>query len=101
VTCAVLSGPIKKGKVKIRKSLQASDLFFNPAAWTRQTAAFFINPLGESQGDRFSFPIVVILVLFSLRILRAAMFAEPAVTEIEEMVRLVHVGCALGAVSFF
>ena len=33
---------------------------------------------------------VVMMVMFALSVLRAAVFAEPAITQIEEMGRLVH-----------
>ena len=34
--------------------------------------------------------LMVMMVMFTLGVLRAAMFAEPAITQIEEVGRLVH-----------
>ena len=50
---------------------------------------FFINPLCERGTLRLLGP-VMLMVMFALRGLRAAMFAEPAITQIEEVGRLVH-----------
>ena len=46
----------------------------------------FVNPFGKRQ--RLS--AVLMLALLSLRVLRTAMFAEPAIPQIEKMGGLVH-----------
>ena len=50
----------------------------------------FINPFGERKTCRLALAIVVLLVLLAFGVFGAAMFAEPAVTKVEEVVGLVH-----------
>ena len=50
---------------------------------------FFINPLRE-RGALRVLGAVMVTVMFALCGLRAAMFTEPAITQIEEVGRLVH-----------
>jgi hypothetical protein len=50
---------------------------------------FFINPLRERGALRL-LAAVMVAVMFALCGLRAAMFTEPAITQIEEVGRLVH-----------
>lgn len=52
--------------------------------------ALFINPFGERKTCRLALAIVVLLMLLAFGVFSAAMFAEPAVTQIEEVVGLVH-----------
>jgi hypothetical protein len=51
---------------------------------------FFINPLRERRALRPLGAVLVLVVMFALCGLRAAMFTEPAITQIEEVGRLVH-----------
>ena len=50
---------------------------------------FFINPLRQRRTLR-TLSAVPVTVMFALCGLRAAMFTEPAITQIEEVGRLVH-----------
>lgn len=50
---------------------------------------FLINPLRQ-RGTLRVLGAVMLVVMFALRGLRAAMFTEPAITQIEEVGRLVH-----------
>ena len=50
---------------------------------------FLINPLRQ-RGTLRLLRAVMMTVMFALRGLRAAMFTEPAITQIEEVGRLVH-----------
>ena len=68
-----------------------ADLFGNAAAGAYEPPPMlFVNPPGKRQTLRLLLAVRVIMVMFTLGILRAAMFAEPAITQIEEMGRLVH-----------
>jgi hypothetical protein len=51
---------------------------------------FFINPFRERGALRSLLPAVMLMVMFALCGLRAAVFTEPAITQIEEVGRLVH-----------
>ena len=51
---------------------------------------FFINPLRQCRTLRLLGAVLMLIVMFALRGLRAAMFTEPAITQIEEVGRLVH-----------
>lgn len=51
---------------------------------------FLINPLGQRRTLRLLGAVMVMAVMFALRGLRAAVFTEPAITQIEEVGRLVH-----------
>ena len=48
---------------------------------------FFVNPFRERGALRL---LSAAMLMFALRGLRAAVFTEPAITQIEEMGRLVH-----------
>jgi len=50
---------------------------------------FFVNPLRQ-RGTLRTLSAVMMTVMFALCGLRAAMFTEPAITQIEEVGRLVH-----------
>ena len=50
---------------------------------------FLINPLRQRRALRM-LGAVMLMVMFALGGLRAAMFTEPAITQIEEVGRLVH-----------
>jgi len=50
---------------------------------------FFVNPFRECGALRL-LSAGMLMVMFALRGLRAAMFTEPAITQIEEVGRLVH-----------
>jgi hypothetical protein len=62
-----------------QKSLESRDLFLNATPWATQTMVFFVDPLSQRQGCRFSFPVVVNLVMFAFRVLGTTVFAEPAI----------------------
>lgn len=49
-----------------------------------------VDPGGQRQSQRFGFRTMLGAVTLPFSIFRAAMFAEPTVTKIEEVVRLVH-----------
>ena len=51
---------------------------------------FFINPLRQRRSLRLLRAVMLLMVMFALRGLRAAVFTEPAITQIEEVGRLVH-----------
>jgi len=51
---------------------------------------FFINPLRQRRALRTLTAVVPVTVMFALCGLCAAMFTEPAITQIEEVGRLVH-----------
>ena len=51
---------------------------------------FFINPLRQRRALRTLSAVMPVTVMFALCGLRAAMFTEPAITQIEEVGRLVH-----------
>ena len=79
--------------------------FFNTATGTSQTVPFFIDPFrqGETRQlavvslfSRFCGGQRAVMVLFSFCIFGTAMFAEPSVTEIEEVVGLMHLKGAFG-----
>ncbi len=67
------------------------DCFFNAAAGAGQGLAIGI-PMGQSRrlarGERAGMGSIV--VVFAFRVLGAAVFAEPSVPEIEEVVGLIH-----------
>ena len=50
---------------------------------------FFINPLRERGALRL-LSAMMLMAMFAFRGLRAAVFTEPAITQIEEVGRLVH-----------
>jgi hypothetical protein len=50
----------------------------------------FIDPPRQCRALRTVQNLMVVMVMFALRVLRAAMFTEPAIPQIEEMGRLVH-----------
>ena len=51
---------------------------------------FLINPFRERRALWPWSAVMLMPVMFALRGLRAAMFTEPAITQIEEVGRLVH-----------
>ena len=51
---------------------------------------FLINPLRQRRALVLLRAVMRMVVMFALRGLRAAMFTEPAITQIEEVGRLVH-----------
>jgi hypothetical protein len=51
---------------------------------------FCINPFGERETSWLALAIVMLLMLLALGVFGAAVFAEPAISEIEEMRCLVH-----------
>ena len=54
---------------------------------------FLINPLRQRGALRL-LRAVMLMVVFALCGLRAAMFTEPAITQIEKMGRLMHITAA-------
>ena len=83
-----------------REDTSITDLFLDSATWTDQYVAGRVGPTGKCERSlsvllfscRVSEEIAVSRrrVSSGLGIRRAAMLAEPAVTKIEEVVRLVH-----------
>jgi hypothetical protein len=51
---------------------------------------FLINPLRQRWSLRMLRAVMMVTVMFALCGLCAAMFTEPAITQIEEVGRLVH-----------
>jgi hypothetical protein len=51
---------------------------------------FLLNPSCECRALQTLSAVLRMVVMFALRGLRAAMFTEPAITQIEEVGRLVH-----------
>ena len=51
---------------------------------------FFINPLRQRRALRTLTAVMPVTVMFALCGLCAAMFTEPAITQVEEVGRLVH-----------
>ena len=51
---------------------------------------FFINPLRQRRALRLLGTVMRVIAMFALCRLRAAVFTEPAITQIEEVGRLVH-----------
>lgn len=51
---------------------------------------FLINPLRQRWTLRSLGAVMLMTVMFALRGLRAAVFTEPAITQIKEVGRLVH-----------
>jgi len=56
-----------------------SNVFFNPASWTRESMVLFVTPLRERQTGCFAIPGIMMIVMLALCVLSAAVFAEPAV----------------------
>jgi len=57
---------------------------------------FIVNPFGERQRGVLALAVIVMLrMVLTFGLLGAAVFAEPTVTEIEEMCSLVHIGSAV------
>lgn len=67
-----------------------ADLLFDPAARTHQTTTIFIGPFSESRKPIFSCVAIMLLVMFSFSVVRAAMFTQPAVAKVEKVGGLVH-----------
>ena len=65
-------------------------LFLDPTARTGEAVALCINPFGERKSCRPTLAILLLLMLLAFGIFRTAMFAEPAVTKIEEVCSLMH-----------
>lgn len=58
---------------------------------TQEPVVFFINPFGERKVMHLALAIFIwLMLLVAFRVLRAAMFAEPTVTQIEEVRGLMH-----------
>ena len=57
----------------------------------------FINPFGERKTCRLALAVVMLLVLLAFGVFSAAMFAEPAVTNIEEVIGLSQNGRVFGS----
>jgi len=55
--------------------LVAPELFFDPAAGARQTAAGFVCPLGERQWLLMVYDVVMPILLFSFSSFRTTVFA--------------------------
>jgi hypothetical protein len=82
--------------------LRVRNCFFDSAAWAGQGVAGRIGPGGKRQSRRFGFFLFFRIVVAekagtSLGVLvlrfgvsRTAVLAEPAVTEIEEVIGLIH-----------
>jgi hypothetical protein len=51
---------------------------------------FIFNPSRECRPLRLLRGVLLVMVMFALRGLSAAMFTEPAITQIEKVGRLVH-----------
>ena len=51
---------------------------------------FFVNPLRQRGALRSLGAVMPVTVMFALRGLRAAVFTEPAIAQLEEVGRLVH-----------
>jgi hypothetical protein len=80
-----------------RKSLTPDDtdyltdsLGYATAGADEPPPVFLINPLRQRRALRPLGAVVLVVMMFALRGLRAAMFTEPAITQIEEVGRLVH-----------
>ncbi|HJX92694.1 MAG TPA: hypothetical protein VJ372_19520 [Pyrinomonadaceae bacterium] len=56
-----------------------SNVFFNPASWTRQSMVLFVTPLRKRETDWFAFPGVMVIVMLAFCVFSAAVFAEPTV----------------------
>ena len=68
----------------------SAHLFRNATAGADEPPpVFFINPFRE-RGALRMLSAMMVAVMFALCGLRAAMFTEPAITQIEEVGRLVH-----------
>ena len=51
---------------------------------------FFLNPFRQCRTLRVLLALMLMLVMFTLSGLGAAVFTEPAITQIEKVGRLVH-----------
>jgi hypothetical protein len=51
---------------------------------------WFIDPPRQRRSLRSLRPLMVVMMMFAVSVFRAAMFAEPAISQIEKMGRLVH-----------
>ena len=68
-----------------------TDLFRNAAAGANEPPPLIlVYPFGQRRALRPVRDLVVVMVMFALSVLRAAVFTEPAIPQIEEVGRLVH-----------
>ncbi len=51
---------------------------------------FIVNPFSQRKLTRLGFNVVLMVMLLALRILGSAMLTEPAITNVEEVSRLMH-----------
>jgi hypothetical protein len=65
------------------------DYFFDSATWASESVSGRVGPTCQREAGRLR-RCGNLGVLFSFGIFRAAVFAEPAVTEIEKMIGLIH-----------
>jgi hypothetical protein len=65
--------------------------FRNTAAGANEPPPLIlVHPFGQRRTLRPVLALVVMMVMFTLSVLCAAMFTEPAIPQIEEVGRLVH-----------
>ena len=87
------------GKSVVLLGSQLVVSFLQYATRTSQTTSIFVVPFGEGKSllivssfraGFYKLTTIDAILLLSLRVFGAAMFAKPAVAHIEEMVRLMH-----------
>lgn len=89
----------KRRSAFIRVNPRLTDSFRDAAARANQPPpVFLINPFRE-RGTLWPLGTVRVTVVFAFCGLRAAMFTEPAITQIEEVGRLVHRAESLHSIS--
>ena len=75
---------------RMKTDLSVHLLSYAAAGAYEPPPVLFVNPLGERQALRLLRAVRMRTVMFAFGVLRAAMFAEPAIPQIEEMGGLVH-----------
>jgi hypothetical protein len=67
------------------------NVFLNSTSWTCESVVLIVNPLCKCKTGGLSIRGVLMVMLMSaLCVFGAAMFAEPPISEVEEVGRLMH-----------
>lgn len=80
-----------RGQISLTDKALRRYRLLDPAAGAGKRVMSRVGPGGQRQSQRFGFRTMLGAIMLPFSIFRAAMFAEPTVTKIEEVVRLVHV----------
>ena len=67
------------------------NVLLNSASRTCESVVFLVNPLCKSKTGGLSiWSVLMVMVMSALCVFGAAMFAEPPISEVEEVGRLMH-----------